>query len=250
MRIIENVFVFASYKEIENLELLISQFVNTFNPNTDAIILADDTGKPENSRIEPLISAYLKAQDFSFVLSLADTKTGRGSAIRRGFKIGIEKYPEAKFFFESDTDGSHRVLDLLALKDFEKCDFLIGSRYLSQSSISGWPLSRRIFSKLLNRSIPVLLGINSSDLTNGLRRYSKDSVVDLLEAPQENQGFIYLSETALVLKNQGVLPNEIPIHFENRINGASSVGVSEVFMSLKGILLLWKKRCAWAKAEF
>jgi dolichol-phosphate mannosyltransferase len=116
---------------------------------------------------------------------------------------------------------------------------VIGSRYLPQSQIIGWPISRIFFSKVINFIIPKLLSLEITDVTNGLRRYSKNAIALLLEHPQYNTGFIYLTEQLLHINNSHISIEEIPIVFRNRSLGKSSVTFKEVLASILGLLTLW-----------
>jgi dolichol-phosphate mannosyltransferase len=119
---------------------------------------------------------------------------------------------------------------------------LIGSRYLKESAIENWPLLRRIFSKILNSLIPVLLNINVTDITNGLRRYNNQSVDLILNFKQLSFGFTYLSEQALIVRAKNLKILEIPITFINRSRGNSTVGLKEIYSSIQGVFLLLKKK--------
>jgi dolichol-phosphate mannosyltransferase len=74
-----------------------------------------------------------------------------------------------------------------------------------------------------------------SDITNGLRRYSKAAIEKILQTKQENSGFIYLSEQALIVKNSNLLITEIPIIFVDRTLGTSTVTWREISNSLIGV---------------
>jgi len=157
--------------------------------------------------------------------------------------VAREKFPNLKAIIECDADGSHQPIDILRLRDdIEICDLLVGSRYLPKSSISGWSLKRRTFSKLLNIFIPILLGLKIHDVTNGLRKYSITAIDLLISTHQENTGFIYLSEQALLISQKGMVLSEIPIHFIERIHGSSSVTAHEITNSISGIVKLIQLR--------
>jgi dolichol-phosphate mannosyltransferase len=158
-------------------------------------------------------------------------------------KLSREKFPHLVHFIECDADGSHRVVDIIKVRDLESHgDLLIGSRYLPESKIVGWPMTRRVFSYLLNISIPCLMKVRVSDVTNGLRRYSITAVDAILAKEPINKGFIYLSEQALILRNQGYVLDEVPIIFVDRTLGKSTVTWREIVASLKGISDLFFSR--------
>jgi hypothetical protein len=87
-------------------------------------------------------------------------------------------------------------------------------------------------SKTLNMFIPKILGIPTTDITNGLRRYSRSAVRILLDSPQETFGFIYLSEQATILKKKGLNPHDVPIEFTERVGGHSSVNLKLLRQSI------------------
>jgi dolichol-phosphate mannosyltransferase len=234
---VNEVLVIAAYKEFENLRDLLKE-LDELLPRSTAIIVADDTGVDTELQIEEIVRKVLR-KERNWLISFEDKKSGRGNAILRSFQIAISTFSKLNFFAECDADGSHRPIDIAKILLAPPSDFLIGSRYLPESKIQGWPLSRRIVSKILNKLIPVALGISCTDVTNGLRRYSRTATEVIMQNPQKHTGFIFLSEQALVLSKYGINPKEEPIIFINRIYGESSVGALEVFNSLKGVFSIF-----------
>lgn len=232
--------VFASYKELETLPILLKE-LSTYINSQHVIIVSDDS--PKEMRIE-LVEKCIDAlapKESKIDFSFGTSKTGRGAAILRGFKFASEKYGPFDSFIEADSDGSHTASDIHKLiMNKSEADLVIGSRYLPESKIIGWPISRKLFSKMLNSIIPYLLNIKCTDITNGLRRYSTRAVEAFYEEEPKNTGFVYLSEQALIVKNKKLTITEVPITFINRTIGESTVGLKEVLISLRGILSLIK----------
>ena len=237
---VKTVLVIAAYKEFENLKNLLIELDERLPLNV-AVVVADDTGTEYENRIEKIVNESLR-NSRNWLITFENSKSGRGAAVLRGFQLATINFPNTEFFAECDADGSHRPEDISRLILCEPSDFLIGSRYLRESAIEGWPLSRRIASRILNHLIPKVLGIKCTDVTNGLRRYSKKANEMVSQQVQINSGFIFLSEQAMILARNGVAPKEIPITFVNRIYGESSVGISEVVDSLFGVLSLIKSK--------
>ena len=232
--------VFASYKELKTLPILLKELSMYLN-SQHVIIVSDDS--PEEIRMELVEKCKnaLASKESKIDFSFGKYKVGRGAAILRGFKFASEKYGPFDFFIEADSDGSHTAFDINKLiTNKSEADLVIGSRYLTESRIIGWPISRRLFSKMLNSIIPSLLNVKCTDITNGLRRYSKRAVEAFYEEQPKNTGFVYLSEQALIVKNKKLTITEVPITFINRTIGESTVGLKEVFISLRGIYLLIK----------
>lgn len=227
--------IIPSYRETFALPTLLKELGSKLRVE-DAVIVVDDSPFSESRIIEKKCMDSLGNSRTKLIFINCGTKTGRGNAVRRGMLIACDQFKNLEYVIECDADGSHRVPDIVKLRDSEQpVDLLIGSRYLPNSQIWGWPLSRRVFSFLLNFLIPRILSIDIKDITNGLRRYSSAAVKKILASPQENSGFIYLSEQALILKKSNSSITEIPIIFTNRIQGDSTVTIHEIIQSVRGI---------------
>lgn len=246
---IRNIIAIPSYNEVEALPSLISNLSQKLGAQ-DLVMVLDDS--------EPRISVALEkstAEAFGNSISQlvfvnSGMKNGRGAAVRKGMELTNLYIPNFVYFIECDSDESHQVEDILrVIRSDENCDLLIGSRYLENSYIINWPVLRRIFSKTLNIFIPLLLGIKVKDITNGLRRYTHKSVKILLKYEQINFGFTYLSEQAYILRNNDCSINEIPISFIDRKLGSSTVGISEIYNSIKGIINLYSSKRKFKYAE-
>jgi len=233
---ISNVLVLAAYKENDNLRVILPQLAMAL-PKRTAIIVADDSPLEFREELIEVTSKISSQYAIVLHLSLGDEKSGRGAAIRRSLCQARDTFPEAKYFLEADSDGSHAPKDILAiLNSASSADLLIGSRYLPQSSILGWSRSRRLMSRFLNFLIPKLLNLPCTDVTNGLRRYSLTAVRRILEIEAKTVGFIYLAEVASLLYRAGLKLEEAPIAFDERRFGSSSVGFSELAASLFGLV--------------
>jgi len=234
----KTVIVIASYNEITALPILISKISPSLNQN-QVIVVADDSSITVREELIRKCNLEFKSNSSKLDFSFATRKSGRGAAIYRGIKFAIETYGTFDQYIECDSDGSHRAEDIVRILKMEsKADLLIGSRYLSESEIIGWPLSRTIFSKLLNLTIPKLLMVQCKDITNGLRRYSNQAISVLLDNAPKNDGFIYLSEQAQLISRAKLTIEETPIIFENRIAGESTVGIKEILDSITGVFKL------------
>ena len=234
----KTVIVIASYNELEALPVLISKISPSLNQN-QVVIVADDSPIEIREELFEKCKKEFKSKLSTIDFSFSSNKNGRGAAIYRGIKFAQDSYGSFDFYLECDSDGSHRAEDIIRILNTDSNeDLLIGSRYLPESKIIGWPISRTVFSKLLNITIPRLLKVPCKDITNGLRRYSNRSIHVLLGSTPRNSGFIYLSEQAQLISKAGLTISETPIIFENRIAGESTVGMKEIFDSFIGVMKL------------
>lgn len=239
---ITHVVIMAAYKENENLREILPELAIELREHT-AIIVADDSPLEFREELLEITSQISSRSGIAVHLSFGDEKSGRGAAIRRSFNLARNLFPEADFFLEADSDGSHAPKDILrVLNSTSPADLLIGSRYLPQSTILGWSHSRRLMSKSLNFLIPKLLKLPCTDVTNGLRRYSLTAVRRILDSEANTTGFIYLAEVALLVHRVALSIDEVPIEFDERRFGSSSVGFSELKNSLIGLVQIIRNR--------
>ena len=235
---ITSAIVIPSYKETLALPVLLSELKSGLTKK-DVVIVVDDSPVDIALLVHQSCLQSLDDAECEFRFIPSGEKNGRGAAVRRGMQIVMNEYPNCQSIIECDADGSHRVEDILKVKNTKvQNDLLIGSRYLLDSAIIGWPLSRRVFSYILNKLIPKLVHIPIKDITNGLRKYSMASIQAILGHPQQNNGFIYLSEQAIIVKNSGLSISEIAIIFIDRSLGTSTVTRHEILQSIKGVLKL------------
>jgi dolichol-phosphate mannosyltransferase len=239
------VILMPSYNETLALPALL-QDLNPRLALTDAVLIVDDSAEQVFAEIQQNSLNAMAGSAGSIYFSNESGKSGRGAAVRRGMHIATDSFINLSKIMECDADGSHQPADIITIKNnLTTCDLLVGSRYLETSKIQGWPTSRRLFSYLLNFSIPRALGIPIHDITNGLRRYSLPAVQVILKSEQVNKGFTYLSEQALLIHRAGLSIEEQPITFIDRALGLSTVTWREIISSIKGIFALMRFKKAY-----
>ena len=241
---VKNVIAIPSYNEVTALPILIKKLSINLNSD-DAVLILDDSSMNNKVKIHALTTQAFGNSKGILLFSNSYEKLGRGSAVRRGMQFCKKHFPNLQYFIECDADGSHQVSDIIKLRDHHgKIDLLIGSRYLPKSQIIGWSMQRRILSRLLNFSVPKILRIPVKDVTNGLRRYSPQAIDYILKIKPLNKGFTYLSEQLIIVHAKRLSILELPIMFVDRVSGKSNVSYKEIFISIKGLLLIliYKKR--------
>jgi dolichol-phosphate mannosyltransferase len=236
----ECAIIIPTFNEEKALEIQLLELLDVISERT-LIIIVDDSLDSKSSKIAKKIFENQNKVGVNLRTIDSKDKTGRGDAVRRGFEIALE-YKEINKFIESDADGSHTPRDIDVIKNaLANHNFVIGSRYLPASLITGWPVSRKVFSKILNILIPRIFRMKVSDCTNGLRAYDRSVVELMLKQQCLTTGFIYLTESLIYLKGFGLTPREIPTTFINRKYGRSTVGLKELAESISGIVKIWVK---------
>lgn len=225
--------VIPAYKEQENIRALIEDVLR-YLPAA-RIALVDDS--PDIATVKAV--EELKCPSVSLIHRAA--KGGRGSAVLDGLRLLLAQ--GCAHFIEMDADFSHpprQLPEMLEVARERGLDLLIASRYLSESVIRNWPLSRRIFSRFSNRLARILLGIPVADYTNGYRLYSRPAAEEVCRScGRFGKGFIALSEILVNLHGRGYRIGEVPTVFVNRVRGESSVNTAEIRMAVWGLLRIF-----------
>ena len=232
------IIVIPTYNEHENIFKLVKKILRIL---PKAIIYIVDDTKYDKS-LPPI---KYKEKRIKYFLRI--NSKGRGSAVLFGLKKALIDKTN-NLFLEMDADFSHNPNEIIKnIKIFKKrnLDLLIASRYLSQSKIINWSISRRLFSKLSNFLAKLILNVGITDHTNGFRIYSRRSVELIVnKCGKIGDGFIILSEILLIIKSKKFIIGEAPTIFLNRIRGESSVNTKLILQSLIGLIKLYfiKKR--------
>lgn len=224
--------IIPTLNEKRNLQLLLPKLL-TLYPHADIFIVDDHSCDGTSEYINNLQKIYSHIHWIE-----RRKKMGRGSAVLEGLKKASSD-TQFHYFLEMDADSSHNVDDIeKMILHANKTSVIIGSRYVQQSRIINWPLTRRILSRLANWYIGLFLGIPIHDYTNGFRLYPKVAVELLLKQTPQEQGYAVLSETAYFLYKNGFSFIEVPTTFVNRKIGSTKTDGKEFVKSLIAIPLI------------
>ncbi len=225
--------VIPSYNESECIGQLVQEILK--NVPTAFITIVDDSPDEKTKNV-------VDALKLSQVHLIRRTKKGgRGSAVLEGIQDLLGKGCDP--VVEMDADFSHPPQQMPELLNYFKqnnLDMLIASRYLYESKISNWPISRRIFSKFSNILAKSVLRIPVSDYTNGYRFYSRKTAEHIVQTCGKcGKGFIALSEILVNVHCAGLRIGEHPTHFVNRVRGESSLNHKEITHALTGLFKIY-----------
>src|SRR5437868_72240 len=136
--------VVPTFQEFESISALL-QDIKKHAPNARVIVVDDSPDERTAEAVKPYLADSVQ-------LIRRKAKGGRGTAIIEGMRALIAQ--EIEPIIEMDADFSHppsQIAELANKLSSENLDLLIASRYLPQSVIKNWPVSRRIFSLASNK---------------------------------------------------------------------------------------------------
>lgn len=224
--------IIPSYNTKNSIIKTIKQVLN-YLPNAK-IIVVDDNSPDESAK---LIRECI-LNDRRINLIVRKNKQGRGSAVLRGFREGL-KDKNIEFLIEMDADLCHNPKYIPIM--IEKCrtyDVIIASKYLKESKIKGLNLRRKIFSRIVNYYIKLILQVPITDYTNGFRCYRRVALEKINFDSFYSKGFIVLSEIVYKMYQQGNSFCEIPFVFNFTYANKSNFNLREIREAFFTILKL------------
>lgn len=105
-----------------------------------------------------------------------DSNTGKGSALKTGFKYLSDNGYEGAITIDADGQHDPAEIPLFVIAAEQGCDMVIGNR---MSNVSTMPFIRRFANHASSFLISLFLGQNVRDSQNGFRYYKLTSVLSL-----------------------------------------------------------------------
>ena len=228
-----------AYKEADNLIILLPKIINNLQKiNIPFSIMVIDTATPLDNTEEVCIKHNVKY--------IGQEMPGFGGALRTAIK-----YADRELFLILDSDGSHNPCYIPEMyKKFvdEKCDIVIGSRYVKGGNTFDSKTSI-IMSKCLNATFRLFLGIHAHDISTDYRIYDTHQLKDV-KLTRVNYDILQEVLLKMKLNNPKLIIGEVPITFEKRIFGESKRKlVTFIFSYIKTLFYLTLMRLSAIKCK-
>lgn len=226
------VVTLPTYNERLNIESLLDALLQA---TADLQVLVIDDNSPDGTW---QYVASRAESDPKVQLLHRTTQRGRGTAGIAGFQRALELGADA--VVEMDADWSHHPRFLPGMIEaIAEADLVIGSRLVPGGGEQGRGSFRRITTNLANRYIRLLLGLPYLDCTSGYRVYRRWVLESIAWEKVEATGPALLQEVLLTAHKLGAKIVEIPILFEERRAGHSTLTAK---ILAAGLLAPWRLR--------
>jgi dolichol-phosphate mannosyltransferase len=227
------VVVVPTYNERPNIEALVVG-VLAQGPGYRVLIVDDDSPDGTGDLADALAAAYPGRVE---VLHRAE-KCGLGPAYVAGFGRALAMAPD--FIAQMDADFSHDPDTLPQLVSAaENAGLAVGSRYVAGGRVVGWPLWRRVLSRLGGMYARLVLGVPVADLTSGFKVWRPATLAGIEIDRLRSDGYGFTIEATWRALTRGDTVVEVPIVFIDRIAGASKLSRRIV---AEAALLVWALR--------
>jgi len=227
--------IIPTYNESQNI-LKILKSIGDFLPKNilaEAIVVDDNSPDGTGKIVENYLKDFKKITGYTIDVIHRTAKKGLSSAILNGIQQA-----KGDTIVIMDSDFSHppqiipRMLD--ALRKY-RCDIVVASRYVKGGKISGWPLKRKLLSKLATVIAKKGLGVSTLDPMSGFFAFKRPIIKGL---KFDAIGFKMLLE--ILVKTKGVSVREIPYTFTDRKFGSSKVTLSTAIDYAKSVWKLYR----------
>jgi dolichol-phosphate mannosyltransferase len=232
------VVVVPTYNERPNIEALI-RGVLKLGPRYRVVVV--DDGSPDGTGVlaETLAAAHPGRVE---VIHRA-AKGGLGPAYIAGFRRALELAPDLIAQMDADLSHDPAVLPRLVAATPD-AHLVVGSRYVPGGGTIGWPLWRRLLSRMGGRYASAVLGAPVSDLTSGFKVWRPSTLESIAIDRLRSDGYAFTIEATWRALRHGARVTEAPIIFTDRVAGASKLSRRIV---IEASLLVWKLRWeAWS----
>jgi dolichol-phosphate mannosyltransferase len=227
------VVVVPTYNERPNLGALVHG-VLAAGPEYRLIIVDDNSPDGTGELADSLATANPGRIDVIH----RPRKGGLGPAYVAGFHRALALAPD--LVAQMDADLSHDPAALPSLvAAAREADLVLGSRYVPGGDTVGWPLWRRLLSRLGGTYARLVLSVPIADLTGGFKVWRRATLAGIDLDHMRSDGYAFPIETTWRALRSGARVNEIPITFTERVAGASKLSRRIV---LEAALLVWKFR--------
>jgi dolichol-phosphate mannosyltransferase len=224
--------VIPTYNEADNIPRLVPTVLSQ-SPILDVLIV--DDGSPDGTAD---LVRQLQAGSNRIHLLVRPGKMGLGTAYVEGFRFALQKGYE--YVFEMDADLSHDPAEITNfLREAERTDLVIGSRYTNGVRVLNWPIKRLLLSYFANVYTRFMIGLPLHDATGGYKCYRRKVLEKIDLSRIHSNGYAFQIEMSFKAWKKGFRLAEIPIVFHDRQSGQSKMSRSIVY---EAIWMLWKLR--------
>jgi dolichol-phosphate mannosyltransferase len=226
-----NVVIIPTYKEKENIELLIKA-ISSLPVSFDILVIDDNSPDGTGIIVKNLIPSYPNVHIIE-----RKEKLGLGTAYITGFKWALEK--GYSYIYEMDADFSHNPEDLVRLYNTcndQGADVAIGSRYISGVNVVNWPLSRVLMSYFASIYVRTITRMKVMDATAGFVCYRREVIENIKPAQIKSKGYCFQIEMKFTAYKLNYKIVEIPIIFTDRKLGTSKMTGGIFNEALWGVL--------------
>ena len=231
----KTVVVVPTYNELDSLPILVAQLNDLELPNLHVLVV-DDNSPDGTGELADRLAA--ESGGTLGVLHRKE-KDGLGRAYIAGMTRALSE--GAEVVIQMDADLSHPVSVIPTMVDVLRSTdaaVVIGSRYVPGGSTAAeWPWHRKALSSFANHYVNTILRLHVKDATAGYKAWRASALEAIDVNSIVSNGYSFQVEMNYRAVKRKLKIVEVPIHFEERVEGASKMTLK---VQLESALTPWK----------
>lgn len=224
--------VVPTYNERENISELLDGIYENI-PGAHVLVVDDNSPDGTGSFCEQL---PVRHEGRLHVLH-REYKLGLAKAYIAGFRWALERGYEVVFQMDADLSHDPRYLPVL-LRELERADLVLGSRYLHGINVVNWDLKRLLLSKAASWYARIITRMPFSDATGGFKCWSRAALSAIELDGVFSNGYLFQIEMTFKAFQQSFRIAEAPIIFYERNLGRSKMNWKIILEAIFGVLRL------------
>ena len=205
--------------EMDNVREIFDYFSGNLKELNFEVIIINDFS--EDNTFEEAKSLSNNYENFKII---NNQKKGLGGAIN----LGIEKASGENVVIMM-ADQSDSIKDLIRYNDLmasENYDAILGSRFLRNSKVEGYPIQKLILNRIFNLFVKFIFWNSYNDYTNAFKIYKKKALREIM--PLISESFNIFLEIPLKIISRNYKYKVISIDWVGRKKGKSKFKINEL----------------------
>jgi dolichol-phosphate mannosyltransferase len=226
--------VIPTYNEAGTLPVLVKHLFALPLPGLAVIVVDDNSPDGTGAIADELAAAENRPGQDRLVVLHRPGKAGIGRAHVAGMTAALERGFD--YVVQMDADLSHppeAIPGMLGTLLSLDAGVVIGSRYVNGGSLSSdWGRNRRFLSAFANFYVNAILKLRIRDATAGFKVWRAEVLAQIGLDGLCSDGYSFQVEMNYRCANLGYSAVEVPIHFDERLAGASKMGLAVKWESM------------------
>ena len=211
--------IIPARNESDNLQDILNYFINGMETINYEVILINDFS--DDNTLEQAKEIFQNHKNFKIY---NNNKKGLGGAIN----LGIDKSNGTKICImmadlSDDINDLKRYNDLIEKKNL---DAVLGSRFLKNSKVHGYPIKKLILNRIFNFFVSIIFWNKYNDYTNAFKIYKKEVLIEIM--PLISESFNIFLEIPLKIISRNYKYKIVSINWVGRKKGKSKFKIKEL----------------------
>ena len=205
--------------ESENLNEIFHYFLKNLKDLKFEVLIINDFSEDDT-----FLKAEQLSKEFNEFKVINNDKKGLGGAINLGIKSSSGSNIAIMMADQSDSIDDLKKYN--SILNSQNLDAVLGSRFLQDSKITGYPMGKLILNRIFNKFVSLIFWNKFNDYTNAFKIYKKKILLEIM--PLISEDFNIFLEIPLKIISRNYKYEVIPLSWDGRKKGKSKFRIKEL----------------------